>query len=62
MRNKKPSSKRKLAKDCKGRFERFMQEFNAEAAARRTAEDAEAEAFAEKYLTAMRRKLGIEER
>lgn len=61
-RHKKVPSKRILARDCKKQFEQFVEDFNAEAAEQQAAEESDAEEFAEKYLAAMRRKLGIEAR
>lgn len=58
--HKKIPSKRTLAKDCKKQFEQFVEDFNAEVAEQQTEEESDAEEFAEKYLIAMRRKLGIE--
>lgn len=56
---KKPATKRQMAKDCRKSFEAFAAAHNAETVEKQT-QQAENEAFAEKYLAAMRRKLGIE--
>lgn len=58
-RNKRIPTKRKLAKDCRQSFEDFAAAHNAENAEKQ-AQREDDEAFAEKYLAAMRRKLGID--
>lgn len=62
MRSTHRTDKYRLAREGKQTFDRFMADFNAGAAERRAAEESEAEEFAEKYLSAMRRKLGLKER
>lgn len=56
---RKPPTKRQMAKDCRKSFEAFAAAHNAETVEKQ-AQQAENEAFAEKYIAAMRRKLGIE--
>lgn len=58
-RHKKVPTKRHMAKDCRQSFEAFVAAHNAESAEKQAQREAD-EAFAEKYLAAMRRKLGLE--
>lgn len=58
-RHKKIPTKRKLAKGCRQSFEDFVEAHNAENAEKQARQE-EDEAFAEKYLSAMRRKLGMD--
>lgn len=54
-------SKRQLARASRQSFEQFVLDFNAEAAEQQAEEESDAEEFAERYIAALRRRLGLDD-